>query len=65
MDGFDPKTGAYLRSSNGRRKWGRPHKYYAKYKDFTVRFTAYSDEEACKKANDKLNKVISEHTQEV
>ena len=54
-DGYDPTNGAYLRSSSGRRKWGRPRKYYAKFLNITVRFTAYSDEEAVEKANKKLN----------
>jgi hypothetical protein len=52
---YDPYTGAYLRSSRGRRKFGKPTRYYAVGYRITVRFTAYSDEEAVEKANRKLN----------
>lgn len=54
-DGYDPTTGAYMRSSNGRRKPGRPKKYFACYLSITYRFTAHSDEEARDKANKMLN----------
>lgn len=59
LNGYDPTTGAYLRSSNGRRKLGRPKKYTASYLTFHVNFTANNDVEAAKKANEKLNALLN------
>lgn len=49
-----PDTGAYMGGSNGRRKAGRPRRYWARRGETLVRFTAHSDEEALAKANQRL-----------
>lgn len=49
---IDPQTGAYMRSSNGRRKAGRPTKYAAWMPgDEVIKTTAYSVQEAVDKVN--------------
>lgn len=51
---IDPQTGAYIRTSNGRRKAGRPAKYAAWMpNDQVVKVTAYSVQEAVDKINRK------------
>jgi hypothetical protein len=51
---YDPDTGAYLRRSMGRRRSGRPARYYLKlvYHELgeAIKLTARSDEEAVEKA---------------
>lgn len=47
---FDPETGNYLYKSNGRRKAGRPTKYYLHLVDGMPKtFTAISDIDALNK----------------
>ena len=58
-DAYDPQTGAYMRSSRGRRKFGRPKKYWAHALGITVRFTAENDEKAVEKANKMLNEAYA------
>jgi len=49
-----PETGAYLVGSYGRRKAGRPRRYWARLGEKLIGFTAHSDEEAVEKANQRL-----------
>jgi len=65
IDGIDVDTGAILRSSRGNRKDGRPRKYWAKYNNIIVHFTAHTVQEACQEANDKLNALIGPPAPEV
>ena len=54
----DPETGAYLTRSNGRRKAGRPRKYWYHQPQeiLPVKFTAYSDQEAV----DMINREVTQ-----
>ena len=50
---YDPETGAHIGRSSGRRKAGRPTKYWLVSKPFFCepkRFTAFNDAEALEKA---------------
>lgn len=50
---LDPTTGAHLRRSAGRRKAGRPSKYYLSVPGAEVRIIlAHTDQEAINKANE-------------
>jgi len=54
-DAYDPVSGAYLTSTLGHRKPGRPKKYAARHGNTLVRLTAWSLVEAIDKAHQKLN----------
>ncbi|HMF56739.1 MAG TPA: hypothetical protein VK619_10385 [Pyrinomonadaceae bacterium] len=51
---YDEETGTRLTRSSGRRKTGRPSRYYLASEEVSKVFTAHSDREAVEKANKLL-----------